>query len=54
MAHYFRQIAPELDLEEARKALWRGVDVFGKEGSREKERGIERSVLRGESMSEIV
>jgi hypothetical protein len=44
MEHYLRQIAPELDLDEARKALWRSVDVFGKEGSREKERGIEGAI----------
>ncbi|MCK5553098.1 MAG: hypothetical protein KAJ09_08135 [Deltaproteobacteria bacterium] len=45
MKHYFRQIAPALDLVEARKALWRSVDGFGKEGSRKKEKGIERAIL---------
>jgi hypothetical protein len=45
MEHYFRQIAPEMEPGEARKALWRNVDDFGKEGSRKKERGIERTIL---------
>jgi len=45
MKHYLGQIAPELDFETARKQLWRSVDVFGKEGSREKEKGIEKRIL---------
>jgi len=45
MKHYFAQIAPGSDLETARKELWKSVDVFGKEGSREKELGIEKQIL---------
>ncbi len=45
MKHYFGQIAPGLDFETARKELWKTVDVFGKEGSREKEVGIEKQIL---------
>jgi hypothetical protein len=46
MGRYFGQIAQETDFEQARKSLWRSVDVFGKEGSRKKERGIERAILK--------
>lgn len=45
MKHYFGQIVPHLDFETARKQLWRSVDIFGKEGSREKEKGIEKRIL---------
>lgn len=45
MKYYFGQIAPELDFETARKQLWSSVDTFGKEGSREKEMGIEKRIL---------
>lgn len=45
MKHYFAQIAPELDFETARKKFWKSVDVFGKEGSREKEEGIAKQIL---------
>jgi len=45
MKHYFRQIASEMDSEEAKMKLWRSVDVFGKEGSREKEKGIRDRIL---------
>jgi len=46
MEHYFRQIAPDLPPEKAAKELWRSVDSFGEEGSREKELGIEQAILR--------
>ncbi len=45
MEYYFGQIAPGLDLATTRKQLWKSVDVFGKEGSREKEVGIEKQIL---------
>ncbi len=45
MEHYFRQIAPDLPAEKAAKELWRSVDSFGEEGSREKELGIEQAIL---------
>jgi hypothetical protein len=45
MKHYFSQIAPDLDPEVAKKQFWKSVDVFGKEGSREKEKGIEGRIL---------
>lgn len=45
MKHYFDQIAPRLDWTEARIKLWRSVDVFGKEGSAEKEKEIRNRIL---------
>ncbi len=46
MEFYFRQIAPETDWREARIKLWRSVEVFGIEGSSEKEEGIENRIMR--------
>lgn len=43
--HYLGRIAPELPTEQAAKELWRDVDVFGEDGSRKKELGIERAIL---------
>jgi hypothetical protein len=43
---YFRQIAPETDWREARIKHWRSVEVFGIEGSPEKEEGIENRIMR--------
>jgi hypothetical protein len=48
MKHYFGQIAPGSNPETARKELWRSVDFFGKERSREKEKGIEKRILGSE------
>jgi hypothetical protein len=45
MRHYFSQIAPDALPEQAAKQLWRSVDVFGKEGSLEKELGIKKAIL---------
>jgi hypothetical protein len=45
MEYYFRQIAPGMDWREAKAKLWRGVDVFGAEGSPEKEEGIKNRIL---------
>jgi hypothetical protein len=45
MKHYFRQIAPKMDWKRAKVKLWRAVDVFGKEGSRKKEKGITDRIL---------
>jgi hypothetical protein len=45
MEHYFRRLAPEKDWQIARQELWRSVDVFGKEGSQEKENGIRSRIL---------
>jgi hypothetical protein len=45
MKHYFRQIAPKMDWRKAKVKLWRNVDVFGKEGSRKKEKGIRDRIL---------
>ena len=39
------QIAPELDPHMAAHTLWRSVDGFGEEGSRQKERGITQAIL---------
>ena len=46
MEYYFRQVASEMDWGEAKVELWRSVDVFGKEGSTEKEEGIKSRILR--------
>jgi hypothetical protein len=46
MVYYFRQLDPEMNLQEARLRLWRSVDVFGKEGSLEKEEGIKKQILK--------
>jgi hypothetical protein len=45
LEHYLTQIAPELSVEQAANELWRDVDVFGEDGSRQKEEGIERAIL---------
>ena len=45
MKHYLGQVAPEMDWNEAKVKLWRSVDVFGKEGSAEKEEGIKNRIL---------
>jgi len=45
MEHYFRQLVPEMEWTEARTKLWRSVDVFGKEGSMEKEEAIMTKIL---------
>ena len=45
MEHYLGQVAPEMDWKEAKVKLWRSVDVFGKEGSAEKEEGIKSRIL---------
>ena len=45
MKHYFRQIAPKMGWRKAKMKLWRSVDVFGKEGSRKKEKSIRERVL---------
>ena len=45
MEFYFSQLSPKMDWQEARVALWRSVDVFGKEGSPEKERAIKNRIL---------
>lgn len=46
MEFYFRQIAPEMDWREARVKFWRSVEVFGIEGSPEKEEAIENRIAR--------
>ena len=43
---YFRQIASEMDWREAKIKLWRSVEVFGIEGSPEKEEAIEKRIAR--------
>ena len=43
---YFRQIAPGMGWREARVKFWRSVEVFGIEGSPEKEEGIENRIAR--------
>jgi hypothetical protein len=45
MRHYLSQIAPDSLPEQAAKQLWRSVDVFGEEGSPEKELGIKKAIL---------
>lgn len=45
MKHYFRQIAPEMDWRKAKINLWKSVDVFGKEGSKKKEKSIKNRIL---------
>jgi hypothetical protein len=46
MQFYFRQLAPRMDWKTARERLWRSVDPLGREGSRAKEKAIERQILR--------
>ncbi len=46
MEYYFKQIAPDMDWREAATKLWRSVDVFGKEGSVQKEEGIKSRILK--------
>ena len=45
MEFYFQQLAPEMDWREAKLKLWRSVDVFGAEGTPEKEAGICNQIL---------
>ena len=45
MRYYFCQIAPKMNWKRAKVKLWRAVDVFGKEGSRKKEKGIRDRIL---------
>jgi len=45
MEHYLGQMAPDMDWKESTVKLWRSVDVFGKEGSAEKEKGIKNRIL---------
>jgi hypothetical protein len=45
MRYYLRQIAPKMDWRKAKVKLWKSVDVFGKEGSRKKEKGIRDKIL---------
>ena len=45
MAHYLGQVAPVMDWSEAKVKLWKSVDVFGREGSAEKEKGIKSRIL---------
>jgi hypothetical protein len=46
MKFYFEQIAPDRDWRHVRIKFWKSVDVFEKEGSAEKERGIRNRVLK--------
>jgi hypothetical protein len=45
MEHYFKQIAPQINWQEARVFFWRSLDIFGKEGSIEKEKAIKNRIL---------
>lgn len=45
MEFSFPQLAPEMDWREAKTKLWRTVDIFGPEGSAEKEAAPRRQVL---------
>lgn len=45
MEHYLGQVAPDMEWRQAKVKLWRSVDVFGKEGSTEKEEGIKNRIL---------
>jgi hypothetical protein len=45
MEYYFGQAASEMDWREAKAKLWKSVDVFGKEGSTKKEKGIKNRIL---------
>lgn len=42
---YFDQLAPEMEWHKATIKFWRSVDVFGKEGSAEKEQAIKNRIL---------
>ncbi len=46
MKFYFDQLAPEMEWHKARIKFWRSMDVFGKEGSLEKEHGIKNRILK--------
>jgi len=46
MEYYFKQIAPDMDWRIAKSKLWQSVDVFGKEGSVQKEEGIKNRILK--------
>jgi hypothetical protein len=45
MAHYFNQISPDSNWQNAKQLLWKSVDPLGKEGSKEKEEAIRRLIL---------
>ncbi|MCI0424039.1 MAG: hypothetical protein L0312_33330 [Acidobacteria bacterium] len=45
MEFHFQQLAPEMEWREAKVKLWRSVDVFGVEGSPEKEAAIRTQIL---------
>ena len=45
MKFYFRQLAPKMSWREAKKRLWRSVDVLGREGSPAKEHAIKSQIL---------
>ncbi len=45
LGYYFQQVAPGMDWREARDKLWRSVEIFGIEGSPEKEKGIESQIV---------
>jgi len=45
MRYYFHQIAPKMNWRKAKIKLWKSVDVFGKEGSKKKEKGIKDKIL---------
>ena len=45
MEFYFQQLAPEMNWREAKLKFWRSVDVFGTEGSPEKEEAIRTQIL---------
>ncbi len=45
MEFYFRHIAPEMDWRESKVKLWRSMEIFGIEGSPEKEKSIENRIL---------
>jgi len=47
MKYYFDQVAPHMGRPRAKVRLWRKVDVFGREGSIEKEAGIKNRILAG-------
>jgi hypothetical protein len=45
MEHYFGQISPNANWKVSKDKLWRSADVFGKEGSSEKEAGIRKRII---------
>jgi|GEM_PF-1977811 len=46
MKFYFDKLAPEMEWHKARIKFWRSMDVFGKEGSLEKENGFKNRILK--------